>query len=231
MEAASPDPGRERPWLRLVGIAVIMPAVVVVALLVARSDGNNRVVSTGSGRQGPVPVAAPPLLPEPPTSTPPVQVAAGTAGGAAWSLWAKISPMDVKRPQQGTGQNSSAIPSFGPGLDMEVVTPEATGGGGGDPTRMDSLVVADYGPLPGFPAELVYGVTSARAAGVQIILGDSGSPIKASLESNPRFPGLRFYTAVAPASASSYPIAAKAVAADGTPLLETAAKKALPLRG
>ncbi len=207
-----------------------MPAVVVVALLAARSSGSST-VTPGSGAQGPVPAASPPLMPDPPSSTPAVQVAAGTADGAAWSLWAKMSPMDAKRPLDGAGRDGTSMPSFGPGLDLEVVTPDASGGSSGDPTRMDSLVVASYGPLSGFPVELVYGVTSVRAAGVQILLGGSATPLRATSSRSSRFPGLLFYTAVAPGSAAGHPIAAEAVAGDGTPLARTSPKAALPLSG
>ena len=117
------------------------------------------------------------------------------------------------------------------GTDMEIVTGGTSGGSGGDPTRMDSLVWSTYGPTSGFGSELVYGVTSARAAAVQIVFSGSTAPLRATLYTAPRFPGLRFYAAVAPASAARDRIVAEALAADGTPLVRTDPNRPSPLGG
>ncbi len=230
-EGPAPPSGAppERPWLRLVGIAVLLPVVVVVALVV-NGGSRTRGGPTGAGRGGPVRLAAPPLLARLPAPTPAVQVAAGMAGGSAWSLWVKVSPLDAGRSAAG-GAGGGSLPTFGPGLDMEVVTSGSSGGGGGDATRMDSLSCSSYGPTYGFGAELVYGVTSAPAASVQVLLGGSPTPLKAILYTDRHFPGLRFYTAVAPAAADGDRLVAEAFAADGTPLLETGPRLPAPLGG
>ena len=210
---------RRRGWRRpvvtaLVPIAVLA-TVVGVVLAVSGHNSGTQVVTGGAPS---VPVAKPPLLSSMPATTGAFQIAAGSDGGS-WSLWAKVSPLNTnpasQAPRNGLG------PKFGPGLDMEIVTPQSSGGGGDDPAHMDSLVWHTYGPVPGFPTELIYGVTSVPAAQVQITIAGQTVPLVAPIYANPAFPHLRFYAIAAPSSTVGKAIVAEAISADGIPLVRT----------
>ncbi|HET9077231.1 MAG TPA: hypothetical protein VFN68_09875 [Acidimicrobiales bacterium] len=185
-----------RPWLRLAVTVVVLPGVVLLALLVARHDPSR---GLPTGRTGSVPVAGPPLLRGVPADTPAVQVAAGTAGSAPWSVWAGFS----------AGR-----------LDLRVVTPAGTSTSSSDPARSASLVARTFGAAPGFPAVLVYGVTSAPAASVLMSAG--GGRTTAPAYRPPALRGLSFYAATVPASTAAGSLTVVAEGADGTPLLRAA---------
>lgn len=209
-------PAWRRPVLRVFAPVTLVAVAAGVLIVVTRHhDGTE--VTTGGDLS--VPAAKPPLLRSMPATTGAFQIAAGSAGGS-WSLWVKINPLTASPPNQSVAGHGFS-PSFGPGLDMEVVTPRATGGGGDDPTHMESLVWRTFGPEPGFPAELVYGVTSTPAAEVRITFTGSTAPLVAPVYTNPVFGPLRFYAVAAPASAAGEGIVAEAIAADGTPLVRT----------
>ena len=222
----NPEDRRHRSQHRLMRqpvLTVLVPiaaAAAVAGVIVAITHrGGGTEVFTGAGPS--VPTAKAPLLHSMPRTTGAFQIAAGSAGGS-WSLWAKISPLSANSVSPAPTRNGFA-PTFGPGLDMEVVTPQSSGGGGDDPTRMDSLVWRTYGPIPGFPAELVYGVTSSPATQVRITFDGPTAALTAPIYTNPAFGSLRFYAVAAPASAAGQGITATAISADGTPLVRTPA--------
>lgn len=217
-----------RPSLRLAAAGLMLPMAALIAFLVADHSNHNQVVHTGTQPNGAVPFARRPLLTKMPATTPAVQITAGTADSVSWSLWAKVSPLDASPATPGSRAIGGLTPTFNGGLDLEVVTPQATGGGGDDPTRMDSLVWRTYGPQPGFPDELVYGVTSIPASQVQISFTGTTTTITTAVHTDRHFPHLRFYAAVAPANVVGVGIAAEAIASDGTPLVMTSPQPPIP---
>lgn len=207
-------------WRRPV-VTALVPIAALGAMvgLVLAVNGHNTGTQVVTGGAPSVPLAKPPLLSSMPATTGAFQIAAGSDGGS-WSLWVKISPLNTNPASQAPPRNGLG-PTFGPGLDMEVVTPQSSGGGGDDPAHMDSLVWHTYGPVPGFPTELIYGVTSLSAAQVQITIAGQTVPLVAPIYTNPAFPHLRFYAIAAPSSAAGKAIVAEAISAGGTPLVRT----------
>ena len=211
-----PSPRRTgSAWLLAPAVAA---AVAVGALVFITQRDSGTEVTTATTPGATVPIAKPPLLRTFPASTGAFQVAAGNEGGS-WSMWVKITPLGTPATSQANRAGPGSV--IGPGLGMQIFTPAANGGVGGDPTQMASLVWETFGPLAGFPSEVIYGVTSTPAAHIRITFTGRTAPVIAPTYTSAVFSPLRFYAVAVPASAAGEGVVAEALAADGSPLVRT----------
>lgn len=142
-----------------------------------------------------------------------IVLASGRANGVAWTFVAQSNQTHLP----------GGIPT-GPclGIDTQHADGRLERLSCQGPTTKPTLVV-NVGYLDGDPnTMLVYGVTSAEAATVEIDVG-GGAPVSVAALSTPMMPGLRFYVALLPAQSVSQSVPADlsvtAVGGDGTALL------------